>query len=455
MKTTWSPSPPVAAEVTRRTRKSIHHPPPHVGGYALTLRRSTLQALTLFAAAALFTHTAFAAKPGPTPPPLENWQTVDAFTDASNSGLTAAPNGALYAVGTGYPSERGVIRASTDGGFSWSVLDQFVFPGFYRTIYSAIVSDSVGNLYVAGSAFDDGSLPDDVGGPVHWFVRQSTDGGATWTTVDDFAPGGGFWAYDDFDVHTLAVDASGNVFAGFFAVSDSSAYHRGNWTIRKGAGGTAFTTVDTSPFTSAYGPKGIYAHPTTGIFAVGDGAILVTNKNKTTSTSGGWLVRRSLDGGATWQNIDAYQLSSGYFAQANAVGTDASGNLYVVGSGRAFNNGLNTWHWIVRKSTNSGTTWTTVDNFQLEANNHSSASCFATDAFGNLFVAGSGNQGPWDGTGSNIHWTVRKSAGGTGAWTTVDYLQSGGTAANAITAAFGKVFVGGNGGGGWLVRRSP
>jgi hypothetical protein len=73
MKTNHVTNSPLAAEVMRRTQESIHQPPPvwcpafrlfsgarhakawtpNPGGYAPTLRRSSLFALTLLAAAAL------------------------------------------------------------------------------------------------------------------------------------------------------------------------------------------------------------------------------------------------------------------------------------------------------------------------------------------------------------------------------------------------------------------
>jgi hypothetical protein len=405
------------------------------------------------AAAALFTHAVFAAKPGPTPPPpLENWQTVDDFQDARgnvNFGLTVAPSGALFAAGYADwdgMSWRGLVRTSTDGGNTWSLLDDFLYPGLYYTLYSDIASDSTGNLYLTGIAFDDGT--GDLGGPVHWIVQRSIDGGASWSMVDDFVPGGEWW---DSVKNTITVDAAGNVFVGIPA-NDGTPSSKTFWTIRRGVGGTDFTTVDTLPYDSD-GPQGIYAHPTAGIFAVGADSIVVTNKNKTTSNSRAWTVRRSLNGGDTWAKVDTFQLSSGYQAIALGVGGDALGNIYVVGRGATTSRGGYISHWLVRKSADGGSSWSTVDDF-LSSGNSAEARRFATDANGNLFVAGSGNTS----TGYNYRWVVRKSAGGTGSWTTVDdfqYAGSGSTPYAIAADTYGKVFVGGAGGSHWLVRRSP
>jgi len=48
---------------------------------------------------------------------------------------------------------------------------------------------------------------------------------------------------------------------------------------------------------------------------------------------------------------------------AMGIGADASGNLYVVGSGNVLDNGRDFSHWNVRKSTNGGNSWTTVDGW--------------------------------------------------------------------------------------------
>jgi hypothetical protein len=109
----------------------------------------------------------------------------------------------------------------------------------------------------------------------------------------------------------------------------------------------------------------------------------------------------------------------------------------------------------VRKSTNGGNSWTTVDDYQLAANDPAQASRFTADANGNLFVAGY-SRGAWNGTGYLNHWIIRKSVGGTGPWTTVDDYQYGGsyTRPNAIASdALGNVFVGGEGGGHWLIKK--
>jgi hypothetical protein len=269
-----------------------------------------------------------------------------------------------------------------------------------------------------------------------WYVRRSTDGGATWTTVAEFAVAPVWSSADDV---AIAADAQGDVY-----LAGTDYYSGPLWTVRKGIGGTSFSTVDALP--NSY-PKDIFVHPTAGIFVVGQ--TKVPNKSQ---TSWAWLVRRSTNGGATWSNVDTFQRSSSQPSIAMGVGADAFGNLYVVGSGNVAYKGGSYGHWIVRKSTNGGNSWTTVDDYQVAADDPAQARCFTADANGNLFVAGS--RGAW-GAYPN-HWIVRKSAGGTGPWTTVDDFQYGGSRnePNAIAAdALGNVFVGGFGDSHWLIKK--
>jgi hypothetical protein len=162
------------------------------------------------------------------------------------------------------------------------------------------------------------------------------------------------------------------------------------------------------------------------------------------------------DSGATWATVDAYLGGS-----SRGIGTDSSGSVYAVGQ--------NGSHWIVRKSSNGGTSWATVDDFLPSVTTVSTrppyktqttyypaiAEGFAADSSGNLFVAGIANV-------SGNEWLIRMNPGGSGTWQTVEtYQYSPGKEAMAygITADnSGHVLVGGFGNGAdnvyhWLVRK--
>ncbi len=378
--------------------------------------------LALCGAVALLTHPTFA----------QTGQTVDDYVtpyDAIAQAMAKDPLGNLYAAGLGAIDANfdtlAVVKKSTDGGATWSVVDTFSngeAAPFYE--YNAITSDRVGNLYAVG----DGN---------GWFARRSLDGGSSWSTVDTLAG----------IAHGVATDAAGNV----YVAGDNSANQ--SWIVRKGTGtGTSWSTVDTfSP--GGYGSaRAVLCHPTAGIFITGTG---YGGGRKGADQQ--WYVRRSLDNGATWTTVDAYLGGS-----SRGIGMDSYGSVYVVG--------INANHWIVRKSSNGGTSWATVDDFFPSTTTVSPqppyktqttyypaiAEEFAADANGNLFVVGIRN-----GPGAS-QWVIRMNPGGTGSWQTVNTFQyvSGKEAmAYGITAdSSGHVLVGGFGADAasvyhWLVRK--
>jgi hypothetical protein len=400
--------------------------------------------LALLAAAAFVTHVTFAGKPTPPPPPpppssgslVLDYAGPDG-SGASSWGLVVAPSGTIYAVGNDYaldPDWGQLVLGSSDNGNNWSVLDDYAPPGreveLGGVLGGGIASDSVGNLYVSSFNYDNASY-----GRAGWYVRRSVDDGLTWATVVDFAVAPVLTYADDVAV---AADGAGDVYVAAcdVYVLNSVWYH--DWTIRKGIGGTSFSTIEVLPNSF---PKDIFVHPTAGVFVVGS-----TQAAQKGGTVGIWFVRRSTDAGASWSTVDTFQLASGYRSVAMGVAANSTG-IYVVGSASASYKSGAPSHWIVRKSTNGGNSWTTVDDYQLAAGNSSEARCIATDANGNLWVAGRGN------AGQGNRWIVRKSVGGAGLWTTVDVFDAG-VDANAIASSpSGNVFVGGTGGGNWLLKK--
>src|SRR5262249_31760152 len=154
-------------------------------------------------AAALFTHAAFAAKPPPPPPPPpqpSNGTLVLDISNAYNWGLTVAPSGTIYAVGNAYTGDvttgRQVILSSSDSGNNWSMLDDYAPPGrfvdFWFGLGGGIACDALGNLYVSSLTYDNDLIL-----PTEWYVRRSTDGGATWITVDDYVTASAWYGTDD------------------------------------------------------------------------------------------------------------------------------------------------------------------------------------------------------------------------------------------------------------------
>ncbi len=358
---------------------------------------------------------------------LSTWATVDQLPATSGAVGVATDNSgdvfvAGYARNPTTQQDDHLVRRSADAGTTWSSLQD---PAAFTEVKDIAVSGDGNTIFLVGCA------PNASGSANNWIVSRSTDGGVTWSTVDQFALAG-----SNNRANAITADAAGNLYV--VGQADAGSNHT-TWIVRRSQdGGTTWSTVDSiSGGASLAAANGVFVSPTEGIFVAGvtpggrKGNLLV------------WTVRRSLDGGNTWATVDSYQLNSSYDAMANSLGADAAGNLYAVGWADSKSTAsLGTDHWTVRKSTNGGGAWTTVDDFAPATTSHTRAARFAKDSAGNLYVVGQVSNS----------WVVRSNPLGQGAWSTVDQLSSG--SANAIGAdGAGHVFVAGNASG-WIVRET-
>ncbi len=124
-----------------------------------------------------------------------------------------------------------------------------------------------------------------------------------------------------------------------------------------------------------------------------------------------WLVRKSTDAGATWALVDDYQLIPGKYSTARKVRINSSGDIFVIGSA----NDNTSTHGIVRRSQDGGSTWTTIDDYQLSSGKSASCNDLSFDGVGNIYIVGYG----YDATNYG-HWILRKSTNGGVSWAVVD-----------------------------------
>ena len=149
------------------------------------------------------------------------------------------------------------------------------------------------------------------------------------------------------------------------------------------------------------------------------------------------------------------------------MGLDASNNVYSIGQLTPNSTGVP--YWYVRKSADSGVSWSTVDLYQYTPGQMVDPTGFAADDQGNIYVAGWGHErtvigsGKHTTTNSYIHWLVRKSSDAGKTWALVDdaiLADSSGHACIPSRAAFVPnvgIFVVGTHfliRGSWIVRRS-
>jgi len=373
------------------------------------------------------------------------WFTTDDFqlvpgktANAEDMGTDSSGN--ILAVGTGSDGVKthGIVRRSTDGGNTWSIIHSA--PDFYPR---AVGNDSSGNLFVLGNIAPGLETS-------RWGVMRRADSGSSWFTVDDFQYVAGKNSWPD----SFGKDSLGNLYAaGLGNDASGTGGQAQHWIVRRSQdGGTTWATVDDfKPFDWRAEAHAI-ANNSSAVFVAG-----LADKGSGQNRGNHWIVRKSADGGCTWITVDDFQLSANKSANARALAADSLGNLYA--AGWAFEKGQNR-NWIVRKMANFGGTWSTVDRFQYLGKNSSQPATLGIDGSGKIYTAGYGS----DNTGL-YHWLTRRSLDGGSTWALVDDFQhtpgqnskaDGGFASDPS----GNIFIGGGGTDSsgksrWIVRKLP
>jgi len=344
------------------------------------------------------------------------WAVIDDYQLATNKYAGAikvfiAPNGTVYAVGGALDSsdsQHWIVRKSTNNGVTWTTADD------YRYLSTASAAndigvDSMGNIYVVG----DGS------NATFWIVRKSTDSGITWTTIDTFQYPPGIATVP----FSFTADGLNNFYVTGYGFNASIV---GKMLIRKSSdGGSTWTTIVDYENVATKGSigKGTVRDNNDHLYSTGYG---YDATNKFT-----WFVRKSTDRGGTWTTVDNFQFAAGYDTLVNHIAMDSFFNIYIIGYG---SDSTNKKHWLVRKSSDQGSTWTTVDNYQMSppvSLGKNEGRALSSDSSGNLFTLGVGTatNGDYD------HWVVRKSTNGGSSWSLIDdfsYAKKGENNINSL-----------------------
>ncbi len=309
----------------------------------------------------------------------QSWSTVEDFQLASGNsslglGIVAQTSGKLIAVGyaMGATALEWLVRVSSDAGTTWTTTEDFQLAANKTATADSVTQDSSGALYVTGTAADSNDV-------YHWLVRKSSDGGTTWSTIDDYNETAGKDAFAEGNLF----DQSGTLYV---AGKATTAADLALWTIRKSVNNGA-TWVTADQYSKAAGQTSVAS----GLADDNEGAVVAVGYANTEASVPLWTTRRSADGGVTWTTVDEYYLAEGQDSRANSVAHDPFGNLYVVGSAV---DALTKRHLILRKSADGGKTWSTLHDYQVSADADTSGYRLSSDPDGNLYVVGRGQASP-------------------------------------------------------------
>ncbi len=393
----------------------------------------------------------------------QTWQTVD---DAEGPGgesvyrITSDSAGNIFAAGNVYDATglfHAVITKSSDSGATWETVVDYPAvddhpPMKVFAYFAAIASADVGGErhLVAAGKIREVATPG-LGYRAQMLIIRSRDDGATWETLDEYLHPSYESSASSRDV---AVDANGNIYVAGLAVEGYYPAGKSHWLIRKGlmtSSGMTWSTVGDFSYAEAYDNYGYAADGPSGVACVGSSVFVVGGG------AGSWIVRKSSNGGSTWQVVDTFRYNRNGKSHPFGIAADSAGNVYVAGFGNKTVN-----QWFVRRGTNGGTNggtkWSTVDQFTMTSGTSAEARGIAVDANNNVHVTGLA-------TSTQKNWVTRQRSAATGAWSTSDLFSMSAnrtTEGKSITAdPAGNLFAAGFGADsagalhGWLVRRKP
>lgn len=335
------------------------------------------------------------------------WITTDDYSASGTSKSAAAvlvQRNATYVAGMSDDGTTGhwVVRKSTDHGVTWSVIDDYIHTSGKRNHPEGIAADGPGNIYVVGGA-------NNLSMEGEWLVRKSANNGQTWSLANTFSDPTAAAA----TARNIHVDAQGAVLVAGESNVGTDGYH---WFLRRSADqGQTWSNQDDL--------VGIWHGASAQAVTTNGGDTFVLGWNFDDGSNYRCQIRRQLGGAPGWTMVDDFQLATtgaclprglmvakGHiFAAMQAVGAD------------------NVGHWIIRKSSNNGASWTTVDDLVMDG------SCYPRgitwDRKLELFVTGK------CAVGNSYKWITRRSNDLGATWTTDDVFQlTGGatTYANGI-----------------------
>jgi len=194
----------------------------------------------------------------------------------------------------------------------------------------------------------------------------------------------------------IAIDRSGAIYAVGRWVQLAG---ENNWVVRKShiSSSTDWSTVDN------FNNSGTGDDEALSVAIDGNDIVYVVGYGQSGSIGNtSWILRSSSDNGTTWFS-DTYNTLSGGDDRANDVAVDSSNNVIVVG----FHSGsTGERNWLARRSTDLGDSWTNVDDYSI-GTGIEEARGVAIDSSDIVYVAGRETV-----SGQGTDWLVRSSSNG-------------------------------------------
>ncbi len=272
-------------------------------------------------------------------------------------------------------------------------IDEFIHSGEEEASLFGIAADSKGTIYAAGASLISSERSS-------WFIRKSSDRGNNWETIDQFGDG------DDAFARHITIDQEKNI---IFVPGQNGNYLDHEWVVRKGTNnGTTWETTD-----SFILENGTISSAFQTIKAV-ENTYYTVGYAKNDTWISHLVVRKTTDEGKTWETVQDFSYSEFNDTEGYGIAVDSKGTLFISGTINEVNGDI----WLVGKLTGGGSTWETVSEYQSSAGYTSQATSIAINSKDEIFVAGIGYA-----SNGMAHWIVRKSNDGGSSWRTVDKFQ--------------------------------
>jgi len=260
---------------------------------------------------------------------------------------------------------------NTPTGWAWYFGDEIFTPSSFYRVALTIPPEVGGNSYIQMAVLADGTVLISGGGNsthVHHSTATSSDGGATWSVVNDSYVNrynGGIFALSD-----GSVIQSGGTNYGPYA-------NKFNTSFRSTNKGVTWVTQSTVPGWDKRDQFGYATLPDDSIYIIGGYSNIYLND-----------VWRSTDKAVTWTEVNSSIFPSGRIFGQNSVTGMPNGKIVVVGgdTGSIQND--------VRVSSDQGATWSIVNTSAFPyARYYNSLVCLPDNTL--VISGGYGNNGAW------------------------------------------------------------